>query len=232
MSRKKQKSERPPAEQGDLFDNRYYRIYELNRLQNDNEQHILDKQDMQEKLDKKDVHIQGLQDVIDKQDEHIHGLQEKLDRKRVRMQGLQVQLDQCNKDKEAMKSVIEGLEKEITRLLGLLDEKNEKDLMIKFSLIQIVEYCKQCAFWGDARPIVHMLNKFLRLEGTPEDIDLVDSIEDEFKNRQQGLNITDSEITFKDTQINGSMYEVKNNSQVNLGNQFEETSKDHSEDEK
>ena len=198
MAKHFQRRGRAPVKEPGFFDTPEYHKLVNQQLQIDNDQHVLDKKDMQEIIDRQDRHIQGLQD----------------------------ELDQSYRDNEDLKCMNKGLEKEVTRLLALLDEKDEKDQQIKYSLIQIVEYCKKCAEWGDARPIVHMLYKLLCQEGTAEDIDLVDSIEDEFKSRKQGINIKDSEVTFKDTQINGSMYEVKNNNQVNLGNKPEETDED------
>ena len=198
MSKHQQKRGRAPMKEADLFDNETYQKSEIERLQNDNDKHVLDKKDLTDQL------------------HQSHRIRD----------DLQKQLDQKNRDNEALKSVIEGLENEVKRLLALLDERDEKDMQIKFSLIQIVDYCKQCAVWGDASPIVNMLNKFLRKNGTQEDADLVDSIENEFKNRHHGFNIKDSEVTFKDTQVSGSMYEVKNNNQVNLGNKPAEAEKD------
>ena len=76
------------------------------------------------------------------------------------------------------------LEAENARLKSLLDS-NTKGKGRKFALVQIVDYCKERVEWKEAEMVVYMLNKLLRLEGTTEDYELVDSIEEEFKRRRQ-----------------------------------------------
>ena len=199
MGKHKQKRGVAPVKHADLFDNKEYHENEARRIQ--------------DKYDRLVGHLSKTDD--DFQDKQL--LQDKLDEKQLVIQELQFQLDVTTKDKSAMQSVITGLENEILRLLAILDDKNEKDKIIKFSLFQIVNYCKKCVEWGDAQPIVNMLNKFLRNGGSPEDCELVDSIETSFVERGKGPTIKDSQVTFKDTTVNGCMYEVKDNEHVNLG---------------
>ncbi len=52
-----------------------------------------------------------------------------------------------------------------------------------FTLKELVDYCKNCVDWNDAKSIVAMLYKFIR-NGTDEEQALVDSIEKEFNNRR------------------------------------------------
>ncbi len=87
----------------------------------------------------------------------------------------------------ALQTRIRTLEFEIENLKTLLEDKRKatgKDR--KFTLMQIVDYCKGCVTWDDTKSIVAMLNKMLRVGATQEDSDLVDSIETEFKNRLHG----------------------------------------------
>ena len=93
---------------------------------------------------------------------------------------------QATLNKNMLKRISE-LEAENTRLNTLLDKKKKttgKDR--KFTLLQIVDYCKGCFEWNDVKSIVAMLNKMLRSNATYEDSELVDSIESEFLKRQYG----------------------------------------------
>lgn len=88
---------------------------------------------------------------------------------------------------DALKARIRELETENEELKARLGKKKVatgKGRM--FALVQIVDYCKNCVTWDDTKSIVAMLNKMLRIGGTQEDSDLVDSIETEFKNRLHG----------------------------------------------
>lgn len=91
-------------------------------------------------------------------------------------------------EKKAQQSRIVELEAENTRLNTLLEKKkNTTGKGRRFTLVQIVDYCKGCVTWEDAKSIVAMLNKLLRRIATEEDSDLVDSIETEFINRNRPL---------------------------------------------
>lgn len=88
---------------------------------------------------------------------------------------------------EPLKARIRELEAENEELKAQLGKKKAatgKGRM--FALVQIVDYCKNCVAWDDAKSIVAMLNKMLRIGGTQEDSDLVDSIETEFRQRMLG----------------------------------------------
>ena len=69
--------------------------------------------------------------------------------------------------------------------LGFSD-KQERGGERAFTLVEIVEYCKNCVSWEDTKSIVAMLNKLLRKDATEEDYALVDSIEEGFRQRFQG----------------------------------------------
>lgn len=85
-----------------------------------------------------------------------------------------------------LKTRVRDLETENERLKAMLEKKKRTGMARKFTLVQIVDYCKRCVDWNDAKSIVAMLNKLLRRIGTDEDSNLVDSIEEEFKNRVYG----------------------------------------------
>ena len=92
---------------------------------------------------------------------------------------------------EKENAVFQNLTKELqadnARLKALLEENNIHGEARKFTLIEMVNYCKGCVEWEDAKSIVAMLNRLLLLNGcTPEDIKLVIGIETEFKNKNTG----------------------------------------------
>lgn len=100
-------------------------------------------------------------------------------------QRLQEQVCLMEKEKVAMQKRINELEAENKRINTLL-EKKKKPMVGEdrlFTLPQIVDYCKARVNWDEADPIVKMLNNFLRSGSTKEDCELVDGIEEHFKQR-------------------------------------------------
>ena len=80
----------------------------------------------------------------------------------------------------------------------MLDKKNETGKERRFTLVEIVEYCKRCVEWRNVESIVAMLNKLLRRIATDEDSELIDSIEVEFMNRKYGDTVMGDKNEFKD----------------------------------
>ena len=72
------------------------------------------------------------------------------------------------------------------RLKAQLEKKKIDGRARKFTLVEIANYCKGCVDWNDVRSIVAMLNKIMRGICTKEDSELIDSIEEEFRNRHLG----------------------------------------------
>lgn len=107
-------------------------------------------------------------------------------------------LIECNeKDSELlleMKEKLTRMEKRNseleTEIIGLKSElnnhKQEGEQERAFTLQVIVDYCKNCVQLGQVEGIIKMLNIFLRKNGTDEEYGLIDSIEEEFKNRRYG----------------------------------------------
>lgn len=100
------------------------------------------------------------------------------------------------KEKEGYKKYIEKLESENKRLKALLEKKKRTGSARKFTLVQIVDYCKGCVEWEDAKSIVAMLNKLLRYDFTKADSKLVDSVETFFRNRFYGTTYVDHQEVF------------------------------------
>lgn len=134
-------------------------------------------------------------------------------------QQLQERIVQIEKEKMALRDRVNELESENERLNTLLANKKRmvgKDR--RFTLVQIVDYCKGCVEWTDVKSIVAMLNKLLRRIGTVEDSDLVDSVESEFINRKYGNTFNDANVTMQNPQIQ-DVYRITGNDTVNLGEQ-------------
>lgn len=113
-------------------------------------------------------------------------------------QKLEERIKQLESENQAKQSRIDELEADNDRLNALLEKKKRNGKARKFTLVQIVDYCKGCVEWDDVKFIVAMLNKLLRRIGTNEDSELVDSIEDEFKNRKYGDAIGGNKNNFGD----------------------------------
>lgn len=85
-----------------------------------------------------------------------------------------------------------------------------------FSLSLIVDYCMKRVSWDEVMHIVAMLNRLLRGVSTKEDAALVDSIEESFRKRAMG------NVTMQNPTINGPIYGISGNGNVNLGGQKNE----------
>lgn len=120
-------------------------------------------------------------------------------------------------EQAGLKEKITELEAENKRLNTLLSEKNNDGENRKFTLLQIVDYCKGCVEWRNAEQIVAMLNKMLRCVGTEEDHHMVDSIEAEFVNRKYGNTFENANVTMQQPTINGPINEIHGNDNVSLG---------------
>lgn len=131
---------------------------------------------------------------------------------------LKERIEELENEKTAHQCRISELEAENLRLNALLDKKKRNGKARKFTLVQIVDYCKGCVEWADVKSIVAMLNKLLRRIGTDEDSDLVDSIESEFINRKWGNTFNNAKVTMQNPQIQ-DVYRITGNETVNLGDQ-------------
>lgn len=91
------------------------------------------------------------------------------------------------KENAVFQQLTQDLQADNARLKALLEEKNIHGEARKFTLVEIVNYCKDCVEWNNADSIVSMLYRLLLANGcTQEDIEMVKSIETEFKNRKYG----------------------------------------------
>ena len=82
---------------------------------------------------------------------------------------------------------------------------------------EVVDYCKSCLSIEEAKHIIDMLYKWLRFIGTDEDYRLVDSIIEYLQKKEHATHIITKEVNIQEAQIQGALYEVKDNKEVNLG---------------
>ena len=125
--------------------------------------------------------------------------------------------EQVTRERDRMQCRIDDLTAEVELLKKQIANDQVIDSDVKFSLIQIVDYCKERASWETVKEIVFMLYALLRYIGTKADYDLADSVEQEFRKRMHATQISHSSISIGQAHIEGAMYEVKNNEHVNLG---------------
>lgn len=100
-------------------------------------------------------------------------------------------IEQLTQEKRVLKDKILEQEAEISRMNALLAPENNQGKNRKFTLVEIVNYCKDCVDWRNVESIVAMLNRLLRYIATKEDGELVDSIETEFRSRTYGKTHTE-----------------------------------------
>ena len=109
--------------------------------------------------------------------------------KRARRVAMKAQKDnkgQADQEKKALLGRIAEQDAEIVRLRTLLSDKKNEGKERRFTLVQIVDYCKKCFDYGEVQPIEKMLLRILFNEGSGEDYELIASIVEEFKKRTYG----------------------------------------------
>ena len=94
---------------------------------------------------------------------------------------------QFNQEKRALLGRIAEQDAEIIRLKTLLSDKKNEGKERRFTLVQIIDYCKNdCPDYQSARPIEHMLLSLLFCEASPEEQELIKSIPDHFREKLYG----------------------------------------------
>ena len=94
---------------------------------------------------------------------------------------LQGALDAALSKSDYLEKIVGELTAEVDRLLLLVNQHEEKENEIMFSLTRIVECCKECYQWEDVRGVVSVLGKLTRFIITQTSAELIDSIEEHFK---------------------------------------------------
>lgn len=90
------------------------------------------------------------------------------------------------REKTALQNKVNEQVTEYRKIRALLDEKKQDGAARKFTLVEMVDYCKNNLTSDEAKEIIIMLNKLLRNVGTDEDYDLLDKTENELKNKKYG----------------------------------------------
>ena len=90
------------------------------------------------------------------------------------------------REKTALQNKVNEQTAENKKIKALLDKKKQDGAARKFTLVEMVDYCKSNLNSDEAKEIIIMLNKLLRNVGTNEDYDLLDKTENELKNKRYG----------------------------------------------
>lgn len=108
------------------------------------------------------------------------------------------------REKTALQNKVNEQAAENKRIKALLDKNKQDGAARKFTLVEIVDYCKNNLTSEEAKEILIMLNKLLRTVGTSEDYSLLDKTENELKNKKFGDNISGNKNSVGDnsTMIN------------------------------
>ena len=89
-------------------------------------------------------------------------------------------------------------------------------LPLSFAFIELIEYCISRDNWEEVYQVFTMINILLRYVGTKQDYELLDRVEKMLKERSHGFVFHNSKITMEQPNINGPMYEIRNNENINL----------------
>lgn len=108
------------------------------------------------------------------------------------------------REKTALQNKVNEQAAENKRIKALLDKNKQDGAARKFTLVEMVDYCKNNLTSEEAKEILIMLNKLLRTVGTSEDYSLLDKTENELKNKKFGDNISGNKNSVGDnsTMIN------------------------------
>lgn len=90
------------------------------------------------------------------------------------------------RENAVFQKIINDLQSENQKMRSLLDEKKQDGSARKLTFVEMINYCKNGVEWGDVKEIVNMMNTLLRGIGTTEDYDLLDSVREHFKNKNNG----------------------------------------------
>lgn len=99
---------------------------------------------------------------------------------------LRDRLEEMSKERQALLNRISELEADNERLNVLNRNENADGRDRIYTQGQIVDFCKNRAELRQVESIIDMLYKFLRHIGTDNDYDLVDGVEEYFKNKTTG----------------------------------------------
>ena len=132
---------------------------------------------------------------------------------------LNERVSQLEDEKQALQGRINELEAENERLNALLEKNKEDGKARKFTLVEIVNYCKGRYDWDDVKSIQKMLYRLVfKHRGSTEEEGMVDSIEEEFMKRKYGDNYYNANVTIEKAQIE-KFNDISNNDNVYMGGQ-------------
>lgn len=134
----------------------------------------------------------------------------------VRINELDSKLLMLQKENAVFQNLTRELQTENEKLKTLNKDVKLDGVGRKFTLLEIVDYCKGRPELKDTEQIVNMVNKLLRHKATDEDWKLLDSIEEEFNNKSKGNTFNNAKVTMQNPLID-SVYRISGNDTVNMG---------------
>lgn len=102
------------------------------------------------------------------------------------------------REKTALQNKVNEQASENKRIRALLDKKKQDGVARKFTIVEMLDYCKSNLNSEEAKEILIMLNRLLRKVGTNEDYALLDSTESELKNKKFGDSVSGNKNSFGD----------------------------------
>ena len=116
----------------------------------------------------------------------------------IRLKELDSKVFILEREKTALQNKVNEQDAENKRIKALLDKKKQDGAARKFTLVEMVEYCKNNLTSEESKEIIIMLNKLLRSVGTNEDYDLLDKTENELKNKKYGDSVSGNKTSVGD----------------------------------
>lgn len=116
----------------------------------------------------------------------------------IRLKELDSKVFLLESEKTALQNKVNEQDAENKRIKTLLDKKKQDGAARKFTLVEMVDYCKKSLTSEEAKEILIMLNKLLRNVGTNEDYDLLDKTENELKNKKYGDTVSGNKTSVGD----------------------------------
>lgn len=107
-----------------------------------------------------------------------------------------------------LESETEFQRSEIERLMVIIKNYESLDDEVKIPLLRIVNHCKNCETKKEVEPIRKMLYIVLRCIGRPSDYELIDSIDEAFREREKKKK---NSVTYNNSTIyqGGSVHDDK-----------------------
>ena len=96
------------------------------------------------------------------------------------------------------------------------EEEREYDDSLKIKAM--INYCLDCVTWGEAKPILDMIEKMIGMNGPPKIWKDINKVKRRFGKKIYGGVIKAKSVSIKKGVFNGPMNQVKGNKHVSVKN--------------